>query len=89
RGPVDAVPGLPAGTTVPIWVDAAGDPADPPLTAGGAVGGAIAVAAVVWLLFAAFPAALCVGLRLVRNRINDRRWTREWAVVEPLWRRVS
>ncbi|MFI9811271.1 Rv1733c family protein [Saccharothrix variisporea] len=89
QGTVETVPGLPAGAPVRIWLDAAGNPADPPVTAEGAVAGAVAVAAVVWVLFVAAVAALCVGLRLVRNGINDRRWAREWAVVEPLWRRVS
>ncbi|MEJ2854060.1 MULTISPECIES: Rv1733c family protein [unclassified Saccharothrix] len=88
-GTVETVPGLPAGATVPIWVDTAGDPADPPLSAEGAVAGAIAVATVVWVLFAAVVGAVCVGLRLARNGINARSWAREWAVVEPLWRSVS
>lgn len=36
EGPVDAAVGRKAGATVPIWVDAAGERARPPLTAEGA-----------------------------------------------------
>jgi hypothetical protein len=29
-----------------------------------------------------------LGVRAVTGRFNSRRWEREWARVEPLWRRT-
>jgi hypothetical protein len=86
EGLVLAAPGAPAGSTVPVWVDRAGSLASPPLDPSGIPGSAVAAGAlpliglpiVTWLLY-----ALCC---LALNAYRDRRWRRDWASVEPVWK---
>lgn len=77
----------PAGTVVPVWIDAAGQSQPPPVTA-------TQVAVRVVLAAIATPAAVALVLwlawrglrwRLDRNRLA--RWARAWSRVEPLWTR--
>jgi hypothetical protein len=85
EGLVLAEPGADAGTELPIWVDRAGDPTRAPLdraavqTSALAVGllPLIGVPVATWTLYA----ALC----FVLDGRRDRRWTEEWAAVEPEW----
>ena len=77
--------GMAAGRTVPIWVNAAGRPTDPPLTQRAVQARSATVAAVAAL------AALCVlsllawaGRALLdRRRLAD--WELAWAIVGPKW----
>jgi len=77
--------GVSAGRTVPIWVNAAGRPTDPPLTQRAVQARSATVAAVATL------AALCVlsllawaGRALLdRRRLAD--WELAWAIVGPKW----
>ena len=84
-GPVMAPPGTPAGRTVTVWADAAGQPAGPPLepveVTGHAIGAAVTAAT------AAFSALLCLGALarwvLLRRRLAS--WDAEWQAVGPNW----
>lgn len=86
-GDVPADPGSRAGTTVAIWIDAAGQVQPPPLTATqvtarmvlAAVAAPPAVALALWLIWR--------GLRWRLDRHRLARWGRAWSVVEPLWTR--
>lgn len=77
--------GAPAGTTVRVWVDAAGRPAEPPLRHSQVEGQAVmaAVAAVTAV------ALLLGGAGLVARREADRRrlaaWDTEWRAAGPKW----
>lgn len=80
-----AEPGLPRGATIPVWVDAGGTVAAPPGTAAGAeVSGWITALGVTVSLWGAL-----IGLGMLARRAldatDDRRWTAEWALVEPRW----
>lgn len=75
----------PAGTEVPVWLDADGAVVDPPVTM---------LDAIMAAFFTGFgvmvggTSLLVLGWLLVRrvtSRANDRRWEREWAAVGPLW----
>jgi hypothetical protein len=87
RGNVPAVAGTSAGSTVPIWIDAAGRVQQPPLTYAqvtsrmvvALVVSSLAVAIVLWLAW-----------RLLRWRLDRRRlarWDEAWSQVGPLWTR--
>jgi len=87
KGYAPADPGTPAGTTVPVWINDAGQAQPPPVTA-------TQVTARVVLAALAMPPAVALGLwlawrglrwRLDRNRLA--RWARAWSRVEPLWTR--
>ena len=86
QGLVPAAPGSPAGSSVPVWVGRDGELTPPPLDPAGISTTAVAVGAlpliglpvVTWLLYALFCAVL--------NALRDRRWARDWAAVEPVWK---
>jgi len=86
-GHVPADPGLPAGRTVTVWLDAAGRVTGPPLQPDQITGRTIAAGA------AALAAlALCLLMALwVAHRIADRlrlaAWERAWSRVGPQWTR--
>jgi len=84
-GFIRALPGSPAGTQVPIWVDRSGRPTDPPDTGRTALSGALVVGASTvlagGLVLLLGIAALHSGLRRVRMAA----WDAEWAKVEPEW----
>ncbi|WP_351224558.1 hypothetical protein [Streptomyces sp. NPDC002133] len=77
--------GTPAGTTVKVWVDDAGDRASPPRSdrdvavsaaaAGLVVGGGLSLAAC---------GVVSLRLRVLESRTLAQ-WEREWEKVEPLW----
>lgn len=84
-GRVLAASGAPAGSSVPVWIDRSGQITSPPMN-----GGDIAVQS----FTAGTVAALglpCLVLLLhllavqLLDRVRLRRWTAEWATVEPLW----
>lgn len=84
-GQVLVPPGTRAGTAVPLWVDAAGDPAKPPRSSAD-------IAADAWFAaagtLAAAGAFTVTGVALVRRSLDRRdelAWARQWAEVEPEW----
>jgi hypothetical protein len=76
-----------AGEQLDVWVDSSGAIVPAPARPENAV--VAGVLAAVGILLAG-GTALAVGWYTVRNLVaacNVRRWEREWASVEPLWRR--
>jgi hypothetical protein len=79
--------GTPAGTAVPVWLDADGNRTVAPLDRAGIPGTALTVAAlpllglptVTWTLYA----VLCSTL----DSSRERRWGQEWVTVEREWGR--
>jgi hypothetical protein len=86
-GEVPAPVGTRADDAVPVWTTRAGVPTDAPMSSVDVTITALVVAVLGWsgtvALTALAHAALCGVLGLHR----DRRWTREWAAVEPTWTR--
>jgi len=77
-----------AGTEVVVWVDATGTITGPPVRPMNPVLGGVVAATGVLCAGGAALAVLWLGVRAVTGRLNSRRWAREWARVEPLWRRT-
>lgn len=79
-GAVLAAPGSPAGSPVPIWVDARGELTSAPKTAATAVFDSVLVA--FWLWFAVIAALVVIHrvTRLVLARRRALAWERAWAV---------
>lgn len=77
-----------AGTEVVVWVDAAGKITGLPLQPVNKVFGGIIAAVGVLCAGGTALAVTWLGVREVTGRLNSRRWAREWARVEPLWRRT-
>ena len=77
--------GVSAGRTVPIWVNAAGRPTDPPLTQRAVQARSATVAAVATLaLVIALSLLAWAGRKLLdRRRLAD--WELAWAIVGPKW----
>lgn len=85
---VSVPPDLPAGSAVTLWVDGAGrlvgDPAGRAAQASAfGISAALTVVALSWGLLTLVWSAAC---RLTAAR-NAAGWAREWARVEPRWRR--
>jgi len=88
-GAVPVAPGTKAGTTVQIWVDAAGKVQQPPLTSSqlsarvvlAGVGAPIAVALGMLLAWS--------GLRWLLDRHRLAAWGQSWSMVGPSWTRRS
>ncbi len=86
-GWVPAPADAPAGTAVRVWVDAAGQPAEPPLRHFQAEGQAalLAIAALLAL------ATLLAGAGLLAHHVADRRrqaaWDAQWRATGPKWSR--
>lgn len=86
-GLVPAPRGLPAGSTVAIWIDASGANVPAPITGkdallSGFVAGGVAVAVGIALL-----SGLWVLVRRAAMAANCARWDAEWRDVAPLWSR--
>jgi hypothetical protein len=86
-GAVPAVPGTQAGTSIRIWIDAAGKVQRPPLTSG-------QLSARVVLAAVGAPLAVAIGMLLawgVLRWLLDRRrlaaWGQSWSMVGPSWTR--
>jgi hypothetical protein len=84
-GRVSAPAGRHAGSSVPIWLDAAGRPTPAPLgaSAARAEGATVGMLTGLSAVSVAAGAYGLVAWRLDRRRARD--WARDWAVVEPLW----
>ena len=88
-GVVPAMRSRPAGAEVEVWIDAAGEITSRPGHSANAVIGGI-VSAIGVLCAGATPLlATWFGVRGLTGRSNSRRWEREWARVEPQWRRTT
>lgn len=77
----------PAGAEIDVWIDEAGELASRPVTPLNAVVGGILAALGVLGAGGAPLFAAWLGVRRATGVVNARRWDREWAVVEPQWRR--
>ncbi len=79
-GGVLATPGSPAGTAVPIWIDARGDLTAAPRTASTAVFDSVLVG--LWLWFAVVGSLVLLHrvVRLMLDRHRYAAWERAWAV---------
>jgi hypothetical protein len=84
-GDIPVEVGLAAGRTVPLWVDAAGEPTDVPLTHRAVLARAATAAAVAAILLLAALSCLAAAGRwlLHRRRLAD--WELAWAIVGPQW----
>jgi hypothetical protein len=81
-GKISAGPGTLAGQTVPIWVDAGGNPAAAPLSAGAVDIVAVGVGLGLWLCLCLALASLYLLTRYGLDRARSARWQREWALLE-------
>jgi hypothetical protein len=84
-GTVAAAPGTHAGTSVPVWLDRSGRPAEAPTARPEIVDQALVAGAVTVLgtVIAGLSLHLVVVWLLGRQRA--RRWAAGWESVEPLW----
>ena len=82
--------GATAGATVVLWIDRDGNRTTRPLSNGDVTGQAVGrgimtfggLCVIAWGAYRSF--------RTLLDRSRSRRWTADWAVVEPVWsRRVS
>ena len=85
KGVVRAPYGAEAGTTLRIWVDLSGAPAEPPMTNQGAAFNAIFSAVLLWGLIAGAMALLFGLVRFACMRIRLRWWQLEWELTAPDW----
>ncbi len=84
-GQVLATAGAPAGSTVPVWIDASGAVTSPPPDHR-AIAGDVCIAAVVTCLVAIL--LLLESNALVRRALDRRRlnaWDADWRATGPLW----
>lgn len=87
RGMVTVDGAQPAGAQVEVWVDDAGEITNRPPSAASAVVAGVAVAVGILCAGGTLLVATWLGARYLIGLVNDRRWEREWAAVEPQWRR--
>lgn len=83
KGVVRAPYGAEAGTTLRIWVDLSGEPAEPPMTNQGAAFNTIFSAVLLWGLIAGAMALLFGLVRFACMRIRLRWWQLEWELTAP------
>lgn len=79
-GPVLAPAGSPAGSPLPIWLDARGELTSAPKTASTAAFDSVLIAVWLWLAIIAGLFMLHRGARLVLDRRRAMAWERAWAV---------
>jgi hypothetical protein len=84
-GEVIAPSGDPAGSAVAVWVDDAGRLTTEPLRAGDIAVQSLTSGIVAALAVPGLALLLHLGVVLLLDRARLRRWTAEWASVEPLW----
>jgi hypothetical protein len=80
-------PGTRVGQTLTVWQDGDGNLTRPPRDRDDIPGSAMAVAAIPLLGLPLLAWTLYAAVCSVLEGHRDRRWTAEWAVVEPVWRR--
>jgi hypothetical protein len=86
-GEIPVWPGSPAGTTVPVWTDASGYLASPPLGLPEAAGDADAAAACAVAGLVVSCGAGAVAIRRLLNRRRMAAWEADWLVTAPAWNR--
>ena len=86
-GEVPASAGGNAGSTVAIWTERDGSLAAAPASSFAAGLAAVLAAAAVLLLSGAMVAGAWLATRRATTTLNARSWEREWAAIEPQWRR--
>ncbi len=86
-GDIPAIPGTPAGTSVPIWVNAAGNVVQQPLTSSQLSAHVILAATVAPLAVAVGMLLAWCGLRWVLDRRRLAAWDKSWSMVGPSWTR--
>ncbi|EME50819.1 transmembrane protein [Amycolatopsis decaplanina DSM 44594] len=79
-GGVLATPGSPAGSAVPIWIDARGELTAAPRTASTAVFDSVLVGLWLWFAMVAALVLLHQVVRLILDRHRAAAWERAWAV---------
>ncbi|MFB9928539.1 hypothetical protein ACFORO_29640 [Amycolatopsis halotolerans] len=79
-GEVAADAGARRGDQVSIWVDRAGNPAAPPLTASAVLVDAVCAALGLWVSACLLVALMCAGTVVALNRHRMAAWQREWDV---------
>jgi hypothetical protein len=84
-GNVPAAAGTRAGSTVPVWLDRAGNPRLPPLTADQARGRVIDMASVAIAALAVLLAGMALFGRWVLDRRRLASWETAWLSVGPQW----
>lgn len=86
-GEVPVRPGSPAGTAVPVWTDASGYLASPPLNLSEAAADADAAAICAVTGVAVACAAAAAATRLLLNRRRMAAWEADWLATAPAWNR--
>lgn len=86
-GDVPVRPTTRAGDTLTLWTTPDGRRADEPMTAAEVRRSTLVLVGVGWVGGLGAVAVLHVGLCRLLDRQRDRRWTRDWARVEPTWSR--
>jgi hypothetical protein len=81
-GKISAGPGIQAGQTVPIWIDAGGNPVAAPLSADAVDIFAVGVGLGLWVCLCLALAAVYLLTRYGLDRARSARWQREWALLE-------
>ena len=84
-GQIPVSTGMAAGRTVPLWVDAAGSPAGPPLKRRAVVADEVAAAVVVTAALGMVLSCLAWAGRWVLDRRRLADWEVAWASVGPQW----
>jgi hypothetical protein len=84
-GPIPATSGTRAGSTVPVWLDRAGQVQAPPLTASQARDRVITSVAAALAALAVLLAALGLATRWVLNRRRLAAWEAAWRLTGPRW----
>jgi hypothetical protein len=87
EGDVPAHPSVRAGDTLTVWTTADGRRADEPMTPSEVWHSTLVLVAVGWVGGLGSVVLLHASLCRLLERRRDRRWTREWARVEPTWSR--
>ncbi len=87
RGDVPARPATRTGDTLTLWTTADGRRADEPMTSTEVWRSTLVLVGVGWAGGLGAVVLLHTALCRLLERQRDRRWTREWARVEPTWSR--
>jgi hypothetical protein len=74
-----------AGASLSIWVDRDGKETSPPLDVGNVVAVTVGYALLTYLTISMMAVVAYLLFRRLLDRSRMRRWTAEWAAVEPVW----
>ncbi|WP_435581796.1 Rv1733c family protein [Amycolatopsis thermoflava] len=77
-GPVSVPAGTDQGTRLPIWIDGAGEPVPPPLSAFSALSIALGVGLLGWLGVVLVLTLAVLAVHLALDRVRAAAWAREW-----------